>query len=117
MIDALLSVRLVTADGRAIEMSEDSYPGLFWGIRGAGTNFGVITPATYKIHKPTNKGRIPNADFVFTGNTTSAYFAALESFSTFPAKLVPTQGFFWDANSNSVSCYQESALPFCSIRL
>ncbi|KAK7750698.1 hypothetical protein SLS62_007398 [Diatrype stigma] len=100
-IDALISVRLVTADGRAIEVSEDSYPDLFWGIRGAGTNFGVVTSATYKIHKLTNKGQILNADFVFTGDATTAYFETLESFGTFPAELVAAQGFFWDANSNS----------------
>lgn len=110
IIDALLSVRLVVADGRAIEVSEDSYSDLFWGIRGAGTNFGVITSATYKIHRLTNKGRILNADFVFTGNMTTAYFETLKSFGTFPAELVPTQGFFWDASSNSVSCQYLSCL-------
>ncbi|KAI3336885.1 Glucooligosaccharide oxidase [Xylariaceae sp. AK1471] len=101
IIDALLSVRLVTADGKLVTVSEESNPDLFWGIRGAGANFGVITSATYKIHKLTNDGQVLNADFVFPGNVTSAYFKTLKAYGTLPAELIPTQGFFWDAGSNS----------------
>lgn len=39
------SVDLVTADGRTRHVTADSDPGLFWALRGAGTNFGVITAA------------------------------------------------------------------------
>src|SRR2546430_6927445 len=40
-IDNLLSVDLVTADGRRLHISDDENPDLFWGIRGSGANFGV----------------------------------------------------------------------------
>ncbi|KAL2788811.1 hypothetical protein BJX66DRAFT_326833 [Aspergillus keveii] len=49
MIDALLSVRIVTADGSLLTASETSNSDLFWAIRGAGANFGIITSATYRI--------------------------------------------------------------------
>ncbi|KAI1744616.1 Glucooligosaccharide oxidase [Xylaria scruposa] len=44
---------------------------------------------------------ILNADFIFPGSATSAYFETLKSFGTLPAELVPVQGFFWDEGSNS----------------
>ncbi len=42
-IDHLRSVELVTADGRLVRATADEEPELFWGLRGAGANFGVAT--------------------------------------------------------------------------
>ncbi len=42
-IDQLLSVDLITAEGEAVRASEDENPDLFWGVRGGGGNFGVVT--------------------------------------------------------------------------
>ncbi len=48
--DNLLSVDLVTADGSFLTASETAHPDLFWGIRGAGANFGVVTAFEYRLH-------------------------------------------------------------------
>ena len=42
-IDALRAADLVTADGRALRVSAEEYPDLFWAVRGGGGNFGVVT--------------------------------------------------------------------------
>jgi FAD/FMN-containing dehydrogenase len=49
-IDNLLSVDLVTADGRCLTASLDEHPDLFWAVRGAGANFGVVTSFEYRLH-------------------------------------------------------------------
>jgi FAD/FMN-containing dehydrogenase len=41
--DNLVSARLVTAEAHSMEVRDDSEPELFWGLRGAGANFGVTT--------------------------------------------------------------------------
>ena len=50
-IDSLRSVALVTADGRLVTVSADEEPDLFWGIRGAGANFGIATSLEFDLHE------------------------------------------------------------------
>jgi FAD/FMN-containing dehydrogenase len=48
--DNLLSVDIVTADGKYQRASADENPELFWGLRGGGGNFGVVTSLEYQLH-------------------------------------------------------------------
>jgi FAD/FMN-containing dehydrogenase len=49
-VDNLLSVDLVTADGRVLRAGRDEHADLFWAIRGAGANFGVVASLEYHLH-------------------------------------------------------------------
>ena len=50
-IDNLLAAELVTADGRVLQVHDETHPDLFWAIRGGGGNFGVATRFRFRLHE------------------------------------------------------------------
>ncbi|KAI1313330.1 FAD binding domain-containing protein [Xylaria venustula] len=84
------------AVGKEIQNNE-----LFWGIRGAGQNFGIVTSATYRVHDQTNNGTALNGDFVYPASAKESIFQLIKSIendqpdelSIFPSIMfdMPTQ--------------------------
>jgi len=76
-IDNLLSADVVTADGRFLTASDRENEDLFWGLRGGGGNFGVVTSLEFQLH---------DVDQVFAGpifynlEDAAALFAMFDEF-------------------------------------
>jgi FAD/FMN-containing dehydrogenase len=49
--DQFVSLEVVLASGEVIEVNKDSHPDLFWGLKGGGGNFGVVTRFTVQSHE------------------------------------------------------------------
>jgi FAD/FMN-containing dehydrogenase len=47
---SMRSLEFVTADGRLLQVNENSSPDLFWGLRGGGGNFGIVTSLEFALY-------------------------------------------------------------------
>lgn len=78
--DRLISARVVTAQGDVVQISARENADLFWAMRGAGGNFGVIVSATYQAARKADHagGYVLTADLVFPADKVPAYFQYME---------------------------------------
>jgi hypothetical protein len=83
LLDALKSVTIVTGSGEIVTASEHENADLFWGIRGAGQNFGIVTSATFQLHDQTNGGLALNGDFVYPASSGKAVFELISHWAKY----------------------------------
>ena len=79
--DNLVAADIVTADGRLLRASATENADLFWGIRGGGGNFGIVTTFEYKLH--------PVGPLLLAGSVLYRYEharAAMEFYAAFSSK-------------------------------
>lgn len=50
-LDNLVSIDVVTADGKLLTASSSENEDLFWGVRGSGGNLGIVTSLEYQLHE------------------------------------------------------------------
>ncbi|KAF2740590.1 FAD-binding domain-containing protein [Polyplosphaeria fusca] len=82
ILDNVISFKVVLASGKIVTASKKENSDLFWGMRGAGHNLGIVLEATYKIYKATNGGKALLADVILPANVSHAHWETWK-------KLVP----------------------------
>jgi FAD/FMN-containing dehydrogenase len=56
--DNVAAYELVTAEGEQLRVDEHSHPELFWGLRGGGGNFGVVTEFEFRLHPVAHRAHV-----------------------------------------------------------
>jgi FAD/FMN-containing dehydrogenase len=84
--DNLASAKLLTADGRFLDVSAEEEPDLFWAIRGGGGNFGIVTSLTLKTRM---LGNVIGGYIAYPGERLSDFLAFYrEQMTKAPDELV-----------------------------
>lgn len=87
--DNVLSYEVVTADGSRLTASAEENPDLYWGLRGGGGNFGVVTEFTFRLHRIS--GQALSVDFFYEPAAGPAVLRAWNDFAqSAPPQANPT---------------------------
>ncbi|KAF2963038.1 hypothetical protein GQX73_g10548 [Xylaria multiplex] len=92
--DNVVSMNVVLADGSTITVNKQSYSDLFWAMRGAGHNFGIVTQFEINIF-PQTSATWHYHTYVWTQNKLEAVFKALNNMQgvgKLPAKMGASLG-------------------------
>lgn len=79
-LDAVVGATVVLADGKLVEASETQNPDLFWALRGAGSNFGIVASWRLKTFKAPTTLTCFNVSLGWDHSTAVAGLEALEKY-------------------------------------
>ena len=103
-IDNLTGAEVVTADGRLLRANADESPDLYWGLRGGGGNFGVVTSFEYRLHEVGPMLYGGEISFPFAG-ARQLMRSFIDYIATAPDELCVMQGFQLDAKEGATVAF------------
>ena len=94
--DQLVEARVILANGQLVTVSENSaYQDLFWALKGAGHNFGIVTQVKYKIYEVSNDGKWTYANLIFTQDKLEQVFGLINDITNNGQGPVAYIDFVW----------------------
>jgi hypothetical protein len=91
LADNLVEARVVMAEGDAITVSANSNADLFWALRGAGHNFGIISEYKYKVYDHATENKWTFVEFMFTGHQLEDLYRHINDLSKDGKEMHPVQ--------------------------
>lgn len=73
-LDNLVSARVALGNGSVVTASDETHSDLFWALRGAGHNFGIVTEVSYKIYDVPPENKWIFAHLFFTADKVEQVF-------------------------------------------
>jgi FAD/FMN-containing dehydrogenase len=106
LADNLIEARVVLAEGDAITVSANSNVDMFWALRGAGHNFGIISEYKYKIYDHPNENKWAFVELMFAGHQLEDLYRQINKLSNdgkdmHPVQLVYLASYLRDADIDS----------------
>lgn len=74
LTDQIVAARVVLANGKAVTASTKKNSDLFWALRGAGHNFGIVTEVTYKVYDAPAKDKWLVKTFIYLPDQIGAFY-------------------------------------------
>ncbi len=108
--DNIVDLDLVLASGEIVTVSDQSHPDLFWGLKGAGHNFGIVTRFTIRVYdSPVNDWYF--AQFVFTQDKLEALVTQVNKMMNNGTQRKELMNYFIYAWNSQISATDVSNLP------
>lgn len=95
MADQIVEARVVLADGSAITVSKDGHADLYWALRGAGHNFGIVTEVKYRIYDVPNDDAWTHAQMIFSGDKMAELTKVFNTLTEDGEKCLPVELAIW----------------------
>lgn len=96
MADNLISARVVLANGTAVTVSGIEHEDLFWALRGAGHNFGIVTSFEYKVYDRTPENEKWTYEMmIFSEDKLEELYALANTMISSPENSQPVELVHW----------------------
>ena len=111
MADNLVEARVVLSNGTVVVASSTSHPDLFWALRGAGHNFGIVTQFSYKIYDVPSNNSWAWESFVYTADKIEALYAQINTLTRAGAQVVEIFNYSFFARMPAVDLVNVGSFP------